>query len=186
MSGRSQGQLGCAVGGCALKLRSGGYCSKHLREAREAGDVVADLRHRENRPPLADVVCGIDGCERVAKYRGQALCQPHYLRRLKRGTFDMFERPSVRQRLNAGIDAGVQSEDGCWLWGAAIADTGYGRIGTDYAHRVSYEAFVGPIPDGYQIDHLCRVRACVNPAHLEAVTQQENLRREAEARRAVA
>jgi hypothetical protein len=53
-----------------------------------------------------------------------------------------------------------------------------GRSGQlKYAHRVSYEAFVGPIPNGREIDHLCRVRACINPLHLEAVTPQVNVRR---------
>jgi hypothetical protein len=74
------------------------------------------------------------------------------------------------------------SEDpsGCWLWTAGTTG-GYGmfgmggRAGRMYrAHRVSYEALVGPIPDGLQIDHLCRVRNCVNPSHLEPVTPEEN------------
>lgn len=46
-----------------------------------------------------------------------------------------------------------------------------------YAHRLSYELFVGPIPDGYELDHLCRNRGCVNPAHLEAVTHRVNVLR---------
>ena len=50
------------------------------------------------------------------------------------------------------------------------------------AHSLAYQRWVGPIPDGMQIDHLCNVRMCVNPAHLEAVTQRENLRRGAERR----
>ena len=54
---------------------------------------------------------------------------------------------------------------------------GYARWGNVYAHRAAYELFVGPIPSGYEIDHLCRVRDCVNPDHLEAVTRRENLLR---------
>lgn len=65
----------------------------------------------------------------------------------------------------------------CWVWTGAISSEGYGRCGSAYAHRWSYEVFVGPIPEGLQIDHLCRVRKCVNPAHLEPVTQRENLLR---------
>ena len=70
---------------------------------------------------------------------------------------------------------------GCWMWVAACTRGGYGhfQLGGRWvrAHRFSYEALVGPIPPGLQIDHLCRVRACVNPAHLEPVTCRENLLR---------
>lgn len=71
--------------------------------------------------------------------------------------------------------------NGCHIWAAARIHTGYGRFWADgrmvQAHRYAYENVVGPIPDGLGLDHLCRVRACVNPFHLEPVTQAENLRR---------
>lgn len=67
----------------------------------------------------------------------------------------------------------------CWLWTAGRSSNGYGkyRVGrsTVRAHRFAYERLVGPILPGLQLDHLCRVRACVNPAHLEAVTQKVNI-----------
>ena len=70
---------------------------------------------------------------------------------------------------------------GCWSWSAYCHPDGYGRYKLDgkghYAHRVSYEALVGPIPDGLDLDHLCRQRSCVNPTHLEPVTRRENTRR---------
>lgn len=67
--------------------------------------------------------------------------------------------------------------DECWLWTGALT-RGYGSFGSGgrnvRVHRFAYEAVVGPIPEGLTIDHLCRVRNCVNPAHLEAVTMREN------------
>lgn len=79
--------------------------------------------------------------------------------------------------------AWVQFEpmSGCWLWIGSCNPKGYGRYWdgrkTHQAHRVAYEAVKGSIPHGLVLDHLCRVHACVNPDHLEAVTNRENLLR---------
>lgn len=74
----------------------------------------------------------------------------------------------------------------CWIWTACITADGYGSFAPNriarLAHRVAYELIVGAIPDGLTIDHLCRVRSCVNPGHLDVVTPGENYRRGLEAR----
>jgi len=67
----------------------------------------------------------------------------------------------------------------CWEWIGAKQSGGYGSFGIycemKLAHRLSYEHWIGKIPEGLQIDHLCRVRHCVNPDHLEPVTNKENV-----------
>lgn len=65
----------------------------------------------------------------------------------------------------------------CIIWAGRLNCYGYGKIGAVYAHRQAYERAIGPIPDGMVIDHLCRVHACVNPEHLEAVSNAENILR---------
>lgn len=84
--------------------------------------------------------------------------------------------------LDARFWSKVEKSDTCWVWTAGVTGSGYGsfwlRPGrTVVAHRASYEAEVGPVPNGLVLDHLCRNRRCVNPSHLEPVTNQENLRR---------
>lgn len=76
----------------------------------------------------------------------------------------------------------VDPNSNCWRWNGSVTHGGYGRIKVTtsqaaYVHRVTYEALVGPIPCGMELDHLCRVRSCVNPEHLEPVTRTVNNQR---------
>jgi len=92
--------------------------------------------------------------------------------------------PKNRPAIERFTEKTVNRANGCIEWVAAKSPTGYGsfkpvcgELRMQLAHRWSYEYFVGPIPDGLVIDHLCRNRSCVNPDHLEPVTQQTNIRR---------
>ena len=88
----------------------------------------------------------------------------------------------IRQKIEHFVPD--RHHNGCWIWTGALS-RGYGMIqlggSLRRAHRVSYEEYVGPIPDGMQIDHVskrgCTSKACVNPAHLEPVTSKENTNR---------
>lgn len=86
-------------------------------------------------------------------------------------------RPALEDRFWPKVDA---SGD-CWLWTASRFPDGYGSFSVNGrargAHRVAYELLVGPIPSGLTLDHLCRNPSCVNPTHLEPVTDRENVRR---------
>lgn len=84
--------------------------------------------------------------------------------------------------MNERFWAKVEFTDTCWLWTAAQVHNGYGRFSitpavTVLAHRFAYEFCVDTIPEGLVIDHLCRVRHCVNPDHMEVVTMRENTMR---------
>lgn len=83
-------------------------------------------------------------------------------------------------RVMAKVDR--REDDECWPWLGYVMPNGYGKLthtgaGSNLAHRLVYEMDIGPIPKGLDIDHLCRVRHCVNPFHLEPVSRKVNLAR---------
>ena len=134
---------------------------------------------------MANATCSIDGCNKPAKSRGW--CSKHYTRWKRHGD------PLKVKQIVGDDEARFWSKvdkDGplptwapflgpCWLWKDRLSG-GYGRMHgrvATQAHRFSYELNVGPIPEGLVIDHVCRVRHCVNPAHLEVVTNAENILR---------
>lgn len=87
---------------------------------------------------------------------------------------------TVVERILARLEV---SPGGCLLWQGSRNNQGYGVVSFQsknrLVHRLAYEAFIGPIPEGLELDHLCRTKVCANPAHLEPVTHAENSRRAA-------
>lgn len=91
----------------------------------------------------------------------------------------MAARVSIEDRFWSKVE---KQFCGCWLWHGRLSDRGYGIFhysskDSRRAHRFAYEVMKGKIPDGRELDHLCRVRNCVNPEHLEPVTHRENMMR---------
>ena len=124
-------------------------------------------------------LCSVGGCQRAHYARGW--CKLHYGRWRAWGD-PLGRSDALEDRFWPKV---VALSSGCWEWRGARGSHGYGiiRVGPvaprHYvrAHRVSYEMLVGPVPEGRELDHLCRNPPCVNPSHLEAVTHRENVRR---------
>jgi hypothetical protein len=131
--------------------------------------------------------CEVEGCD--AKPIAKRMCQPHYDLMRRWGTLGPREKRKRKPRSVPFDREGAfwskvyYSWAGCWLWTGSIGRNGYGRVGMGpgkspgMAHRVAWEFTNGPIPRGLVLDHLCRVKACVRPDHLEPVSQALNLER---------
>lgn len=128
--------------------------------------------------PKLKAPCSIEGCDGHAVVRGW--CQTHYDRWHRFGDplvikpFGVAPRPAADRFWEK-----VDKTGACWLWTGGLDKDGYGYFNLPHnrkvrAHRWAYEAAIGQIPKGLEVDHLCRIHACVNPDHLEAVTGREN------------
>ncbi len=153
-----------------------GLCKMHAIRRKRHGDPA--VRKPGGKPPAGP--CSIDGC--TAKAAGLGLCRAHYYRHRRYGNAEATPvwGGDWRARFWSHVD---RSESGCWAWDTEVdypsfaytTDSGAQR--ECGAHRLAYELEVGPIPDGLVLDHLCNNPRCVKPAHLEPVTQRENLER---------
>lgn len=136
---------------------------------------------------MAKTTCSIDDCSRTVAARG--LCHAHDRRRAEYG--DPTAGPPIGRYLGMGgrgftlwqrfIAKVRPTPNGCWEWMGARIPNGYGVIQangrTEKAHRVGVQLSGRTIPDGDEVDHLCRNRACVNPWHLDVVSPRINVRR---------
>jgi HNH endonuclease len=165
------------------------------RPPRACAECGAQTVTRMVGKPICDVcgTCQAEGCGR--KRQSGTHCARHHIAIKRWGSLDNPNYRPVRSAVER-FD-GWTDRDGplppraphlgpCWEWAPdKRSKRGYPSFkaeGHAFAHRWSYAHFVGPIPDGYEVDHLCMVTWCVRPDHLEAVPPEENLRRQAAAR----
>ena len=131
---------------------------------------------------MSDATCSAEGCDKPQ--RAKAKCVTHYMRDWARseGPRNQYVKGSAIERLTAHLShVAGPLRTACWISNYAKDAHGYASFGIDgrrvKTHRFMYEYHVGLIPEGFHLDHLCRMTGCCNPAHLEPVTPGENFRR---------
>lgn len=131
------------------------------------------------RGGMYGTTCSIEGCDKLHFSRGW--CKAHHSRWVRHGDPEGGRQSNLRGRppLDRLLARRTIDARGCWVISGGAG--GYPKLLVEgvyqKAHRWSYEHYRGPIPDGLQLDHLCRNIACANPEHLEPVTQRENVLR---------
>lgn len=171
----------CSLAGCDRPHYGRSFCRLHWKRWWKNGD--PGPVQKVSRVPTGNP-CLVDGCAQPG--RGRGWCYKHYDRWKTHGdpTKSLLIHHDDDARLWSKVDQRESTE--CWPWLGGIGSTGYGIFMIDgrsfNAHRCTYESAIGPIPAGLTIDHVyargCRRRDCVNPYHLEPVTQAENNRRQ--------
>lgn len=160
----------CSEPECTKDARARGMCNMHYSRRWREGTL--DLIRVRGR------TCSVDGC--TEPHEGLGYCDRHYQ------TYKRTGNPIPKHDWDLGdrfLDIGWDCADsGCWEWRGTRSEAGYGRLTARRrghrdlsAHRLSYELFNGPIPDGLLIRHTCDNPPCVNPDHLETGTHQDNM-----------
>lgn len=176
----------CAVDGCESGgYKTRGYCKRHYARLLRTGEVGAV--EKQHAVSYAGMECAVDDCSEVPRSLG--FCAAHY-KRFRRWGDPLGSRPvtDVAERFWGKVNkfgpvpAHRPGLGPCWIWTAGGISKGYGsfdvsKVKKVLAHRWAYQQVYGSITEGLVIDHLCRNRRCVNPSHLEEVTNEENLRR---------
>jgi hypothetical protein len=174
----------CSIENCSRNREKRGFCGPHYKRWLRHGDPLAG----GPSPVPGGAICGIGDCGKRAKRRG--LCPKHWERQAAGkdpaapSWHDLTDEERFWPKVdkNGPIPRERPDLGPCWVWIAGKTGSGYGAFGIghteiDLAHRWCYRLLVGPIPDGLEIDHLCRNRACVRPDHLEPVPHRTNILR---------
>lgn len=172
----------CSIDGCEQLHHARGFCRNHWKHWKTHGDpLIVRSRWDSYQKP----VCSVDGCGRESLARG--LCGGHYRRsRYYNGINADVPLQLQRSRGLTPVETfryfmpEQPPSEGCWLWTGSVHDFGYGTFMCQgvhvYAHRVSYELFIGPIPKGLLVRHRCDNPPCCQPAHLLPGTDADNVR----------
>lgn len=172
----------CIIDGCEKPHFARGWCSAHYTKWSKYGNPLTQRYGLPSEP------CQIAGCEQPGN-EGHGWCAKHYRRFWRHGDPKVTSRivGDDVARFESYLELGcVPDHDPslgrCWLWTGLLNRDDYGVMASDLptssAHRWSYRHHVGDLPpEGWDLDHLCRVRHCVNPAHLEPVPHEVNVQR---------
>ena len=186
----------CSVPDCGRRIAKSGMCTVHYKRSLAGESLDTPIRAYRYQ----GATCSIDGCDNPP--HTQTLCGVHW-QRLRRHGDALWEPPTMEERFWANVDQS-EGDEACWPWTAFLSEQGYGRFAKSHvvsrnAHVVAYELTYGPVPEGFQVDHICHSqarsagecsggpscehRACQNPRHLEVVSPAEHARRRSEAQR---
>lgn len=161
----------CGAPSCDRPMRARGLCAMHYKRAKRTDELPAKV----GREPSEQLICTVEGCDRAV--RAGWLCNRHYEnQRLRGDPVPRRDKPAT-ERLRFEV-----TEAGCWEFTGKRNDDGYGVVSVTRAgvvgvraHRLAYETWVGPIPNGLVVMHACDNPPCINPDHLSVGTHGDNM-----------